>query len=78
MTIKKILFAILGIISFALMWVVSDWRKTGKLGKVSSAVLSLILFIFGLANFYFVAPEEITRAAELNILQTILGFVLPM
>lgn len=63
MTIKKILFAILGILSFASMFFVREWKETGKIGKALSLVLSLVLFIFGLANFYVAAPDEITRAA---------------
>lgn len=64
MIIKKILFGILGTISFILIGVVSDWKKTGKIGKISSLVLSLVLFIFGLANFYIVIPEEKTKASS--------------
>lgn len=62
--IKKILFAILGIFSFILMGAVSHWNKTGKMGKVSSIVLSLVFLIFGLSNFYITIPEDTISAAD--------------
>lgn len=62
--IKKIIAGILGIGSFLLIGIIQRWKKTGKIGKVSSLILTIALFIFGLVNFYFVAPEKLTLAAD--------------
>ena len=59
---KKILTGILGIGSFILAKAIWRWRKTGKIGKISSVVLILALFVFGTFNLFITAPDKISRA----------------
>jgi len=65
--IKKIFFAIIGVFSVAFMRLLWYWNKSGLIGKSLTAILSLVFLVFALASFYVVAPENITRAADVDI-----------